>query len=397
MCFTGANLGGSPWLPLPCARLHCRRTSPLARRTQDANQARRLLALAAIYDGASLRCGTDWQRGPADRPRLGGALQRGGAGGADRPQGAGAAAALDDGQRRALAAMVESGPMPAVHGVVRWRLVDLAQWVWDEFRVAVSETRSAGNCARSATQTLRSATPSCPGPGAVEAIKKLPCPAGCSRAREGRRAGRHRGVVRRRSQDRAEEQDHPALGQTRHAAGGAEGSAHDLDLYLRCDLPSARQGRRPGAAALQHRGDEPAFGRDGGRRGADGTRRAAARPGRMALCRSAWWCRRTSPLMPLPAKCPELNPTENVWQFMRETGSQTACSRTAPISSNHPCCNAWNKLEGSVPGIVAGSVVAPRLPDAALRVALAVRAGGGGGAAGHGLLDLRWGAWRLPV
>lgn len=26
------------------------------------------------------------------------------------------------------------GPVPAVHGVVRWRLCDLAQWVWDEFR-----------------------------------------------------------------------------------------------------------------------------------------------------------------------------------------------------------------------------------------------------------------------
>jgi transposase len=26
----------------------------------------------------------------------------------------------------ALAGMIESGPMPAIHGVVRWRLVDLA-------------------------------------------------------------------------------------------------------------------------------------------------------------------------------------------------------------------------------------------------------------------------------
>jgi hypothetical protein len=27
-----------------------------------------------------------------------------------------------------LAALVESGPIPAVHGVVHWRLVDLVQW-----------------------------------------------------------------------------------------------------------------------------------------------------------------------------------------------------------------------------------------------------------------------------
>ena len=35
--------------------------------------------------------------------------------------------------------MIEDGPIPAVHGVVRWRLADLAQWVWEEFKIAVSE------------------------------------------------------------------------------------------------------------------------------------------------------------------------------------------------------------------------------------------------------------------
>ncbi len=35
--------------------------------------------------------------------------------------------------------MVEQGPMPAVHGVVRWRLVDLAQWLWEEFGVSINE------------------------------------------------------------------------------------------------------------------------------------------------------------------------------------------------------------------------------------------------------------------
>ena len=44
---------------------------------------------------------------------------------------------LDGAQRQALARIVESGPLPAVHGVVRWRLVDLAQWVWEEFRVSI--------------------------------------------------------------------------------------------------------------------------------------------------------------------------------------------------------------------------------------------------------------------
>ena len=43
-------------------------------------------------------------------------------------------------QRAALAAAVEAGPQPWRDGVVRWRLIDLLQWLWDEFRASVSET-----------------------------------------------------------------------------------------------------------------------------------------------------------------------------------------------------------------------------------------------------------------
>jgi hypothetical protein len=28
--------------------------------------------------------------------------------------------------------------MPAVHGVLRWRIIDLAQWLWDKFSVSVT-------------------------------------------------------------------------------------------------------------------------------------------------------------------------------------------------------------------------------------------------------------------
>ncbi len=46
---------------------------------------------------------------------------------------------LNKAQRQALVGIVESGPIPAVHGVVRWRLIDLAQWVWDEFGLSISK------------------------------------------------------------------------------------------------------------------------------------------------------------------------------------------------------------------------------------------------------------------
>lgn len=46
---------------------------------------------------------------------------------------------LKDEHRAALARMIEEGPTPAIHGVVRWRIVDLRQWLFEEFRVVVSE------------------------------------------------------------------------------------------------------------------------------------------------------------------------------------------------------------------------------------------------------------------
>ena len=99
-----------------------RQLRELARGSRDANQTRRLLALAAIYDGGSrteaakiggagLQTVRDWVlafnaegpsglidgKAPGNRPRL------------------------NAEQRQTLMRTVESGPIPAVHGVVRWR------------------------------------------------------------------------------------------------------------------------------------------------------------------------------------------------------------------------------------------------------------------------------------
>ena len=35
--------------------------------------------------------------------------------------------------------VIESGPIPAVHGVVRWRIIDLCQWLWDTFQVSIAK------------------------------------------------------------------------------------------------------------------------------------------------------------------------------------------------------------------------------------------------------------------
>ena len=35
--------------------------------------------------------------------------------------------------------MIKAGPTPAIHGVVRRCLVDLCQWIWEEYRLKVAK------------------------------------------------------------------------------------------------------------------------------------------------------------------------------------------------------------------------------------------------------------------
>jgi transposase len=48
-------------------------------------------------------------------------------------------------------------------------------------------------------------------------------------------------------------------------------------------------------------------------------------------------------LMPLPPKCPELNPVENVWQYMRDNWLSNRVFLSFENIVGH-CCEAWNKL-----------------------------------------------------
>jgi len=49
-------------------------------------------------------------------------------------------------------------------------------------------------------------------------------------------------------------------------------------------------------------------------------------------------------ILPLPAKCPELNPTENIWQFLRDNWLSNRVFDNGKALIDH-CCNAWNNLE----------------------------------------------------
>ena len=48
-------------------------------------------------------------------------------------------------------------------------------------------------------------------------------------------------------------------------------------------------------------------------------------------------------VVPLPAKSPELNPQENVWQFMRENWLSNRVFTSYENILDH-CCHAWNTL-----------------------------------------------------
>ncbi len=48
-------------------------------------------------------------------------------------------------------------------------------------------------------------------------------------------------------------------------------------------------------------------------------------------------------IMPLPPKCPELNPVENLWQFMRDNWLANRVFQSYENIVDH-CCNAWNEL-----------------------------------------------------
>ena len=116
----------------------------LAAKAKDSNQSRRLLSIAAVYDGMSR---ADAARiGGMDRQTLRDWVHRFNAQG---PEGLrdhwyeGPARKLPGEHRDALAAIVEAGPELGRDGVVRWRRADLKAVIAERFGVVYS-LRSVG-------------------------------------------------------------------------------------------------------------------------------------------------------------------------------------------------------------------------------------------------------------
>src|SRR3954469_19105501 len=316
----------------------------LARTTKSASQGRRLLALAEIYDGGSrtkaacvggvgLQTIRDWVlRFNAHGPE----------GLADR-QAPGHPGKLNTVQRQALAAMVESGPMPAIHGVVRWRLKDLAMWVWEEFRVSVSET-TLSRILRALGYRKLSARPRhhAQAAGAVDAFKAFPerldaiaRDKGIDRDRievwfgDEARIGQKNKITRRwaRRGTRPSAPHHPRTASTYIFGAICPGDGKGAALVLpACNTEAMNLHLAEIAAEVA--------------------------PGKHAVLvvDQARWHLSAGLMLPdnitlvvLPPKCPELNPAENVWQFMRDNWLSNRVFASYTDLVDH-CCEAWNKL-----------------------------------------------------
>ena len=251
---------------------------------------------------------------------------------------------LDGQHRAALAAIIESGPVPAIHGVVRWRLIDLCQWVWDEFRISVSR-QTLGRELHAMDYRKLSARPRhhAQAAGAIEAFTRdFP--------------DRLDAIAR----------DHGVDPSAVEVWFGDEARIGQKNKITR---RWARRGTRPCAPQDQRTASTYIFGAICPKQGkAAGlilpwcntaamalhlsAISAEVAPGQHAalLVDQAGWhtsAKLAVPsnitLVPLPAKCPELNPQENVWQFMRENWLSNRVFTSYDNLVDH-CCAAWNKL-----------------------------------------------------
>ena len=150
----------------------------LAAASRNANQSRRLLSLAAVVDGMNRREAA--RIGGMDRQTLRDWVHRFNEHG---PEGLldgwskGPAPRLSAEQRAEIAQLVETGPDRAVHGVVRWRRIDLRRVIVEPFGVTYHE-RTIGKLLKTLGFSHISARPRHPAQDqrTIEAFKKASLP-----------------------------------------------------------------------------------------------------------------------------------------------------------------------------------------------------------------------------
>ncbi len=255
----------------------------LAKRSLDPRQVRRLLSLAAVYDGMSRTEAA--KLGGMDRQSLRDWAHRfndeGPAGLANR-SGAGRPRRLTDEQMGELSVIVEVGPNPEIDGVVRWRRIDLKRVIEERFGVIYSE-RAISNLLAALSFSHISGRPRHPKQDerVIEAFKKTSPyargPHSCSTQDHA-----DRDLVPRRVPAGTEERRCAHLGEDGNKAAPARPSALYQRLPVRRDLPHGSQGRRSHAPLRQHHRHANASRRDQPQRRCKGPWRCLDGPRRVA-------------------------------------------------------------------------------------------------------------------
>ncbi len=316
----------------------------LARRSRDAHHTRRLLSLAEIYDGGTR----------TDAARVGGVglqvirdwVGRFNAVGPDElidRKAPGKAPILDEEHRKALVEIVESGPVPALHGVVRWRLVDLAQWMWEEFAILVSR-QTLGRELRALGYAKLSARPRhhAQDGQAMETFKKN-FPVLLAKIASGAARGKPIEIWF---------QDEARIGQknkiTRRWAkrGSRPVAPHDQRTQSTYIFGAICPKEGKGAALVLPFCNTAAM----DLHLAEISRTIAPGAHAVLIMDQAGWhttAKLNVPdnisIVPLPPRSPELNPVENLWQFMRDNWLSNRVFKSYVDIVDH-CCDAWQKL-----------------------------------------------------
>jgi transposase len=144
--------------------------------------------------------------------------------------------------RKAFAALVELGPDPAIHGVVRWRQADLQRELKARFGVDVHE-RTVGSYLAQLGYRRLSVRPQHPDadPQAQQAFKKTSPKSSAKRSRQRLWPSRSKSGSRMRPASAPAGYSDPGVGQARIKATRAARSALLLGLSVRRSLSRHRQ------------------------------------------------------------------------------------------------------------------------------------------------------------
>ncbi|HEU4958706.1 MAG TPA: IS630 family transposase [Sphingomicrobium sp.] len=316
----------------------------LAARVKDASQARRLLAIAAVLDGASREDAA--KAGGMDRQTLRDWVIRFNGKGPDglvNVPSPGVPPKLDDRHKAFLARIVDEGPIPAVHGVVRWRACDLIMRLHEEFGLSVSDD-TVYRALKDLGFSHVSARPKAykQDTDAVQAFKKN----FAARVAEIRHALAPGTPVEVWFQDEMRVGQKNKLTYRWARKGSRPRAAHDQRTQSTYLFGAVCPERGTGAAlvlpacnteAMQLHLDEIA------------TKITPGAHALLLLDQAGWHGAQalkvpsTISLLPLPPRAPELNGQENIWQFMRQNWLSNRVFKSFDDIVDH-CCYAWNTL-----------------------------------------------------